>query len=84
MQAPTRKKTKNKKQHMWNEFPYHKKAENAPDEVTKGFWLWLNTNAGFDCSNEQMVLTGGSVAAQVYNLQSLLISKQMNSITSLW
>lgn len=35
----------------------------------------------FDCNNEQMALTGGSVAGEVSNLQSLLISKQINSST---
>lgn len=35
----------------------------------------------FDCSNKQMALTGGSIAGEVHNLQSLLISKQINSST---
>lgn len=45
----------------------------------------------FDCDREQiwhliavmskLALTGGSVAGEVHNLQSLLISKQINSST---
>lgn len=64
-----------------NEHVQHKKAQKEPDEQSKEVWLWWGTNMAFDCSNKQMALTGGSIAGEVHNLQSLLISKQINSST---
>lgn len=59
----------------------HIKAQKEPDGERKEVWLWSRTNMAFDCSNEQMALTGGSVAGEVSNLQPHLISKQINSST---